>query len=114
MYAIGAPPLRAQNSEPALTEEIDAKLRAGQVDAALDRARLAVEQYPSSSELEQRLGVALFKKGSNEEARAAFGRAIELDPSVPQNYYNLALVNLSEKQYARAAPSLETFLRLDP
>ena len=107
-------PAHAQDSERSLEDAIRGKVEAGQIDAALDQARLAVGQYPNSSTLYQLLGAALFKKGLNEGARTAFRRAIELDPSVPQNYYNLALVNLSEKQYARAVGPLETFLRLDP
>jgi len=107
-------PAYAQDSEQSLEDGIRSKVEAGRIDAALDQARLAVGQYPNSSTLCQLLGVALFKKGLNEDARTAFRRAIELDPSIPQNHYNLALVNLSEKQYARAVGSLETFLRLDP
>src|SRR2546427_2091588 len=107
-------PAHAQDSEQSLEDRIRSKVEAGQIDAALDQARLAVGKYPNSSTLYQLLGAALFKKGLNEDARTAFRRAVELDPSVPQNYYNLALVNLSDKQYARAVGPLETFLRLDP
>ena len=103
-----------QASEDALRDEITSKLSAGQTDAAVEQARLAVKQYPRSSPLYQLLGAALFKQGGNEEARKAFGRAIELDHGVPQNYYDLALVNLSDKRYADAATALETFLRLEP
>src|SRR5437763_4585235 len=107
-------PAHAQDSEQSLEDGIRDKVKAGRIDAALDQARLAVGQYPNSSTLYQLLGAALFKKGLDEDARTAFRRAVELDPSAPQNYYNLALVNLSEKQYARAVGPLETFLRLDP
>ena len=107
-------PAHAQDLEQSLEDRVRSEVEAGQIDAALDQARLAVGQYPNSSTLYQLLGVALFKKGLNEDARTAFRRAIEIDPSVPQNYYNVALVNLSEKQYARAVSPLETYLRLDP
>ena len=89
-------PAHAQDSERSLEDAIRGKVEAGQIDAALDQARLAVGQYPNSSTLYQLLGAALFKKGLNEGARTAFRRAIEIDPSARQNYYNLALVNLSE------------------
>ena len=106
--------LRAPESEQALVEQISAKFGAGEIDAALQRARAAVAQYPRSATLHQLLGAALFKKGLNAEARAAFRRAIELDPSVAQNHFNLALVDLSESKYSEAAKSLEAFLRLEP
>lgn len=93
---------------------ITSKLQARQLDAALEEARLAVGRSPNSSTLNQLLGVVLFKKGLNDEARTAFRRAIQLDPSVPQNYYNLALVDLSDKRDADAVPNLQAFLRVDP
>jgi len=109
-----APLAWAQASEEAFRDEISAKLSAGQIDAAVEQAKLAVGKYPRSSPLYQLLGAGLFKQGANEEARKAFGRAIEIDPGVPQNYYDLALVNLSDKRYADTATALETYLRLKP
>lgn len=106
--------LHAQDSEQALEDQISSKIQAGQIDAALDQVRMAVGEYPRSSLLYQLLGVALFKKGLNDEARSAFRRATELDPGVPQNYFNFALVELSESHYAQAVTLLETCLRLDP
>jgi superkiller protein 3 len=107
-------PEGGQESASDLQDQILAKVAANQLEAALQLAHLAVGQHPNSSPMRQLLGVVLFKKGANEEARAAFRRAIELDASLSQNYYDLALVDLSEKQYARAAPSLEAYLRLEP
>jgi tetratricopeptide (TPR) repeat protein len=106
--------LSAQESPSELETQITAKIDENQLDAALKLADLAVRRYPNSSQMQQLLGVVLFKKGSNEQAGTAFRRAIELDPGVAQNYYDLALVSLSEKQYAVAVPPLEACLRLDP
>jgi tetratricopeptide (TPR) repeat protein len=105
---------RAQETEDSLTDQITADLQAGRLDAALDKAQIAVGQYPQSSQLQQLLGVVLFKKGSNNVARTAFRHAIEYDPSVPQNYFDLAMVDLAEKRYPEASKSLETYVRLDP
>jgi len=104
----------AATDEHAFEDEIASKLRARHIDAALDEARLALQQNPNSSELNQLLGVALFKKGLNQDARTAFQRVIQLDPTRPQSYYNLALVDLSENRYADAITPLETYLRLNP
>lgn len=109
-----SPVLWAQISEQTLVERISSQLEAGQIDAAIDEARRAVEQYPKSATLYQLFGAALFKKGAAGEARQAFQRAIALDPKVVQNYFNLALVDLSEKNYPEAEKSLETFVHLEP
>jgi len=106
--------LRAQDSEDSLADQITAELEAGRLDAALDKAHSAVEQYPKASHFQQLLGVVLFKKGLNEDARTAFRLALELDPSVPQNYFDLGLVDLAEKRYPDAAQRLGTYLRLIP
>ena len=111
---IGATLSSASQAEDASAERIRAAIQAGKVDAAIADARQAVAQFPQSSELHQLLGAALFKRGMNAEAREAFRRAIELDSEAPQNYYNLALVELSEKRYAEATRLLETFVKLDP
>jgi len=109
---------RIQDAEARLreasAERIRAAIQAGRIDAAIADARQGVAQFPQSSELHQLLGAALFKKGLNAEAREVFRRAIELDSEVPQNYYNLALVELSEKKYPEATRLLEAFLKLDP
>src|SRR3989454_10947592 len=102
------------DSEQALEDEIISKVRSGEIDAAVEQARQVVKQYPQSSRLHQVLGAALFKKGLNEEARAAFRRAIELDATVAENFFNLALVELSENRLAEAIPLLEKCSSLDP
>lgn len=112
--AFGPPVAPLQYSEQALEDRIGQEITLGHVGLAYEEAREAVKHYPNSSLLQQLLGVAQFKKGLNDEARQAFRRAIELDPSLPQNYYNLALVDLSQQKYDGAAASLEKFLRFDP
>jgi Tfp pilus assembly protein PilF len=106
--------LPAQESEDFLVDQVTSDLDSGRLDAALDKAQIAVGQYPHSSRLQQLLGVVLFKKGDNADAQTAFRHAIEYDPSVPQNYFDLALVDLAEKRYPDASKELESYLRLDP
>jgi len=106
--------LRAQESEDSLVDQVASDLDSGRLDAALAKAQIGVGQYPHSSHLQQLLGVVLFKKGDNADARTAFRHAIEYDPTVPQNYFDLALVDLADKRYPAAAKELESYLRLDP
>src|SRR5208282_2026259 len=111
---LALPALPAQDSEQALGDQIAENITLGHTDEALDEARGAVKQFPNSSRLQQLFGVALFKKGLNDEARQTLRRAIELDPGISENYYNLALVDLSERRYDAAAVSLEGALHRDP
>jgi tetratricopeptide (TPR) repeat protein len=103
-----------QESEEASAERIRSAIEAGRLDTAVAEARRAVAEFPQSSELHQLLGASLFKKGLNAEAREAFGRAIELDAKAPENYFNLALIELSEHRYPEATRLLESFIKLDP
>ncbi len=105
-------PLWAQESEPAIEDRIRQEIALGQTDQALNEAREAVTHYPNSSELQQLLGVTQFKRGLSEEARRSLGRAIELNPKIPENYYDLALVHLSQHRYEQAAVSLEKSIQL--
>lgn len=106
--------LHAQDSEDSLVDQITADIDARHLDAAFQEVQLAVGQYPQSSRIQQLLGVVLFKKGDNQGARVAFRHAIEYDPTIPQNYFDLALVDLAENRYADASKSLESYLHLDP
>jgi tetratricopeptide (TPR) repeat protein len=107
-------PAFGQGGEEASAERIRSAIQGGRLDEAVADARQAIARFPNSSELHQLLGASLFKKGLNAEARTAFRRAIELDAEVPENYFNLALIELSEKKYPEAGRLLETFVRLDP
>jgi len=107
-------PAQGQLFQQQLEDQITAKLEAGQTEAALSQARVAAAQYPKSSVLQQLLGACLFKMGDKEEARQAFQKAIDLDSSLPQNYYNLALLEMSDQRYQEAAGALENYLRLEP
>jgi tetratricopeptide (TPR) repeat protein len=111
---VGAMISSASQAQDAAAERIRAAIQAGTVDVAIGDARHALAQFPQSSELHQLLGVALFKKGLNAEAREALRRAIDLDSKDPQNYYNLALVELSGKRYPEATRLLETAVKIDP
>jgi len=114
LYLPTAVRLGAQESEDSLADQIRVDIEAGQVDAAVELARAAVGRYPKSVYLQQALGISLFKKGLKEEARSAYGRAIELAPKMPENYFDLALLDLAEHRYLDASKSLEACLRLDP
>ena len=106
--------LCAQISEAEFEDRIAAELSSGRLQDAIADARRAAAQYPRSSAIQQMLGAGLFKNGQKDEARVAFRRAIELDPKIPDNYYDLALLELSDNRLRDAAPLLEKYLTLRP
>jgi tetratricopeptide (TPR) repeat protein len=117
LWLFNSPPRFAESvesSEQDYEQKIAAQIGAGQLDVALVEANEALSRFPRSPTLNQLLGVVLFKKGANEQARAAFHRATELDPTLAEASYNLALLELSERRYAEGAIWLEKFLRLNP
>ncbi len=106
--------LYAQASEAAYEDRIAAELSSGRLEDAIADARRAAALYPRSSAIQQMLGAGLFKKGQKDAARVAFRRAIELDPKIPDNYYDLALLELSDNRLGDAARLLEKYLTLKP
>lgn len=59
-------------------------------------------------------GVGAFNAGNMPEAKAAFERAITVDPSLPKAYYMLGLVSISTDDQAKAKQYLQKFLELAP
>jgi protein O-GlcNAc transferase len=106
--------LDAQVSESGYEDRIAAELSSGRLADAIADARRGAAEYPRSSAIQQMLGAGLFKNGQKDEARVAFRRAIELDPKIPDNYYDLALLELSDNHLSAAARLLEKYLTLKP
>ncbi len=104
---------RAQDTEQTLYRQIEQSIKSGQIDLGIDEARQALKQYPDSSQLNQVLATAFYKKGLMGEAAAAFRKAVMLDPSVATNYFNLGLLELNMRD-PRATKDLETFVGLAP
>jgi Flp pilus assembly protein TadD len=59
-----------------------ARLKEGNVDAAIERFHAAVELDPTNAQAYYNLAEALQKKGQREAARTAYQKAKELDPRV--------------------------------
>ncbi len=59
-------------------------------------------------------GMALFNRGSYEEASARFQRATEIDPNFAQAYLYLGRSYVSLKRWRQALPPLRTAYRLAP
>src|SRR5215472_3465727 len=104
----------AQDSEATSVDEVRGALIRNDLKIAVQEARQGIQEYPASVPLYELLGGALFKSGANDEARAAFQKAIDLAPLESVNYFNLARVDLAMNRYADVVTSLTTFLKFEP
>lgn len=109
-----APRLFCQDAETDLIHHIGWDLEAGRNDAALAEARQGVTQYPASAILWHLLGVAQSKKGLKEKARQSFLSAIRIDPTIPQDYYDLGILDMQTGRYDEAATMLKTYAGVNP
>ncbi len=108
------PLLYAQDTKSALIQQIGREISTGDFHSALANARRAVEEFPDSAVLMHLLAAAESKNGLQDEARESFRKAIHLDPTILQNYYDLALLDMQAGDYAEATGMLKTFLGASP
>lgn len=86
----------------------------GDLAAATDWARRAVEADPSRAAVQNLLGAALARAGRFDEARATLEAAKRLEPHDSTIYVNLAGVELDSGQAPAAAAAFAEALALDP
>jgi tetratricopeptide (TPR) repeat protein len=102
-------PTRAQTRQQLLQD-----LDSGQLRDAVLLGQQAVSRWPGDAQLRHYLGVAYFKTGDAKQAQEQLTRARELNPADSATHYDLALVLLSEQNYAGAADELEAAIKLSP
>jgi tetratricopeptide (TPR) repeat protein len=86
----------------------------GDAEAGLELARAAVALNPACSpELWNMLGDSLYALGRVEESRAAFLRALRVNPDDVRARYNLAFVHLKAGEHALALRRIAEALALD-
>ena len=86
----------------------------GDIDAAIDSYRIAIEINPKYSEAYNNLGLAYRLKGDLEGAIAAFYKAIEATPNRAEPYSSLGLAFLNQGRNADAIKVLSRAIELDP
>ncbi len=72
------------------------------------------KQDAANDDFWARLGFAKFGKNDYKGAVESYGKAIELDQSHPNRYYNLGLAYLELKQIDKAVAALEKAIQLEP
>jgi protein O-GlcNAc transferase len=91
-----------------------AAFQRGELEAAVDLLRRAIEANPVSAVVANDLGSLLAQMGRITEAIPAFRRAIELAPAYPEAHNNLANIYLMTGNLDEAVASYLTALRLSP
>jgi tetratricopeptide (TPR) repeat protein len=109
-----APPLCAQDKQDDIIREIGWEISTGNIESALADARRAVQEFPESAVIMHLLAVAQSKNDLQDEARESFHKSIRLDPTIPQNYYDLALLDMQTGDYDEAVRMLQNFLGISP
>ena len=86
----------------------------GHAPQVVSRARIATEKFDSVYEFWEILGIASERTGDSTQARSAFQKAVELNPSNPTAHCNLGLCLNSVGEHAAAVRSIKKALNIDP
>ncbi|MEO8052832.1 MAG: tetratricopeptide repeat protein, partial [Acidobacteriota bacterium] len=84
---------------------------AGDYDGALRSLSMTVSQYPRDRVAQNQIGRVLFLERRFEEAIAAFGKTLDVDPEDVQAHYNLMLCYKGLNQTDQAEREQRLFLR---
>lgn len=106
--------LRSQDTKLDLIGRIGWEISTQNYQSALADAREGVQEFPESAVLMHLLAVAESKNGLQDKARKSFHKSIDLDPTIPQNYYDVALLDMQTGNYDEATSMLKTFLGIIP
>src|SRR6202790_3029057 len=102
-------PTKAQPRQQLLQD-----LDSGQLRDAVLLGQQAVSRWPRDAQFRHYLGVAYFKSGDLKQGQEQLTRARELNPKDSAIHLDLALVLLSQPDYAGAADELEAAIKLNP
>jgi tetratricopeptide (TPR) repeat protein len=111
--------LQPTNDLPAAAMQL-AKIQQSSLDEAVAGLRAELKNKPESGMLWYLLGTALTHgatahgSAEEQEAAAAYKKAIAVDPKLPWPYVELAKIYLAQKRVPEAAALLEAAIRLDP
>jgi tetratricopeptide (TPR) repeat protein len=110
--ALSCPAAQAQTQ--AETRQQVLYLEAGRLPDAMAMGEKAVSRWPDDPEIRHWLGLAYFKSGQLQPAREQLERARDLNKQEPGARFDLALVCLSQQDYAAAADELQDVVKLTP
>ena len=95
-------------------QDIARMIKAGQLDAALQRADAFLATHPRDAQIRFVKGLVLTEQNKTNEAIAVFLKLTEDFPELPEPYNNLAVLYASQAQYEKARAALEMAIRTHP
>lgn len=86
----------------------------GNLDKAKSIFASKVKKYPNSGACHTALGQVYKKYGKQQEAKQQFREATEVEPTFADGFYELGVMQESDKEWPQAASSFERYLALKP
>ena len=90
------------------------QLAVGETDKAIELFQKTVKKYPQSAACHTALGKALKRRGKLSEAKAEFKCACEMESNYPDAFYELGVIQESDKEWGPAAEAFSRYLQLNP
>src|SRR4029077_9373343 len=109
-----ARPQKLSNPLNDLLDEAQRNIDANNFEAALVPLQKFIAEKPEVAFAHFQLAYAYTALKRSDEARAAYERAIALDPKMPEAYLNLGILLLDKQQYAAAVTPLSKAVELLP
>lgn len=113
----------AQTANNALAKEVNwddvlkngnYMLQIGESEKAAQFFEGKVKKYPSSAQCHTALGRAFKRMGKLDPAKTEFKTATEVDQNYADGFYELGVLQESDKEWALAAENFERYLALRP
>jgi hypothetical protein len=108
------PVVLATEAAAELLEHAGIALRRGELDAATESARAAVEADPHSADAHVVLARALILRGQRDDGAAELKRALQLDAGLAAVHLELGFCAASRGDFAEAEASWDRYLRMSP
>ena len=113
--ALAALPAAAQKATaPSPAAAIDALMKDGKLDEAMQRADARLKDHPRDAQVRFMRGVILTEQGKPVEATTVFEALIQEFPELPEPYNNLAVLHAAQGRYESAYRLLLQSLTAQP
>ena len=98
--------------EKSLLHQVEADFKAGRVEEALQKCQQAIDHDPQSADAYYLLGMIQDRRGAHQEARQAFQRSSQLDPSFTAPHIYLGRIYYQSRHLDEAAAEFRSAIHL--